>query len=344
MPWFLPLVLVFWFFGKKPSEPSVEQVHSTTRLAMGTLVTVSTWGVKGPSEEKAVDRVFTRISQIESLASRQDKSSPVYKINHAPTKKTWPVPEELATIVQKGLEIKKISHGAFDPGLVFLLDLWGFANGVPDVGKIPESQAISSWLENRKNHLEEGIRVEKSPDGTYTLQLDDVSFALDLGAIAKGYALDKAMETMKQAGVANALIIGGGDMVIAGSKGGKPWRIGIQHPRDHDKIMAFSEIVGDMSMATSGDYERFFMVDGERQHHILDPETGRPSRSGLISVSIQAKEGMLADALSTAVFVMGMEKGKAFIEKWEGIEGMLVAENGERWKSVGFKGQWLDGP
>ncbi|HIJ85344.1 MAG TPA: FAD:protein FMN transferase, partial [Magnetococcales bacterium] len=216
--------------------------------------------------------------------------------------------------------------------------------GVPDVGKIPESQAISSWLENRKNHLEEGIRVEKSPDGTYTLQLDDVSFALDLGAIAKGYALDKAMETMKQAGVANALIIGGGDMVIAGSKGGKPWRIGIQHPRDHDKIMAFSEIVGDMSMATSGDYERFFMVDGERQHHILDPETGRPSRSGLISVSIQAKEGMLADALSTAVFVMGMEKGKAFIEKWEGIEGMLVAENGERWKSVGFKGQWLDGP
>ncbi|MBF0152971.1 MAG: FAD:protein FMN transferase [Magnetococcales bacterium] len=336
----LPLFFCFWLLWKKPPH---QEVHSTTRVAMGTLVTVSTWGVRGPEEERAIARVFGSISEMESLAGRLAKSSPVYKINHAKPGTLLEIPEELATILETGLEMRKSSHGAFDPGLASLLDLWGFSNGVPDIGKVPEAQSIHAWIEERKKNPEYGVHLNKTRDGSRTIQLDGPAFALDLGAIAKGYALDRAMETMKRSGIENALIIGGGDMIMAGSKGGQPWRIGIQHPRDHDKIMAFAEITGEMAMATSGDYERFFMAEGERQHHILDPQTGRPSRSGLISVSIQTKKSMMADALSTAVFVLGMEKGKELIGKLEGVEGMLVKENGERWMSPGFKGQWLEG-
>lgn len=342
-PFVLMLIIFsFWLVWKKP--PVHQEVHSTTHLAMGTLVTVSTWGVKTPAEEKAVAQVFARIDQVESLASRQKEGTPVYQINHAAPETPVVVPEELATILTAGLAMHTASNGAFDPGLGFLLDLWGFGHGVPEVGKIPAVTELTAWLNAREKHTDYGIKLVKETGGSITVQVAGYAFALDLGAIAKGYALDQAMETMKQSGVQNGLIIGGGDMIIAGSKGGNPWRIGIQHPRDHDKIMASSEIMGDMAMATSGDYERFFMVDGEREHHILDPQTARPSRSGLISVSIQTKKAMTADMLSTAVFVMGMEKGRRFIEKMEGVEGMLVMENGERWKSPGFQGQWLEGP
>ncbi|MBF0347824.1 MAG: FAD:protein FMN transferase [Magnetococcales bacterium] len=342
----VPLILIlgffsFWLLVKQPAQ---QEVHATTRLAMGTLVSVSTWGVAGGEEEKAINDVFTKISQVEALASRQNSTTPVHEINQSPGMKPFPVSEELATIVGAGLNMHTVSNGAFDPGLAHLLDLWGFAHGVPDVGRIPEAGAITAWLEERGKYSEYGIRLTKDKDGTALLTVESHAFALDLGAIAKGYALDKAMETIKHDGIANALIIGGGDMVISGSKGGKPWRIGIQHPRDREKVMAFAEISGEIAMATSGDYERFFMVAGERQHHILDPKTGRPSRSGLISVSIQTKKAMDADMFSTAVFVMGMEKGKAFIEKTDGVEGMMVAEDGSRWKSSGFKGQWLEGP
>ncbi|HAT50191.1 MAG: FAD:protein FMN transferase [Nitrospirae bacterium] len=331
----------FWLVWKKPAH---QEVHSTTHLAMGTLVTVSTWGVATSVEEKAVAQIFARIDQVEELASRQKTGTPVYQVNHATPGTPVVVPEELATILAAGLEMHTVSNGAFDPGLGFLSDLWGFGHGVPDVGKIPAATELAAWLHERKKNTDYGIKLVKEPGGAMTVQVDGYPFTLDLGAIAKGYALDQAMETMKQSGVQNGLIIGGGDMIITGSKGGQPWRIGIQHPRDHDKIMASSEIKGDLAMATSGDYERFFMVDGEREHHILDPQTAKPSRSGLISVSIQTQKAMTADMLSTAVFVMGMEKGRKWIEKMAGVEGMLVTENGERWKSPGFQGQWLEGP
>ncbi|MBF0148237.1 MAG: FAD:protein FMN transferase [Magnetococcales bacterium] len=340
----IPLFLVLLFFSLwfPWNNRDSGSVHSSTQLAMGTLVTVSTWGTGDVDEGKKVARIFERIRQVEAIASRQDANSPVYRINHSPQTKHVAPPEALVTIIEKGLEIRQQSQGAFDPGLASLLDLWGFTHGVPEKGALPEQNDLSAWLEKRNQFPEYGIHLNKDPNGTVTLHLDGDVFALDLGAIAKGYALDQAMATMKQSGIQDGLIIGGGDMIIAGSKGGKPWRIGIQHPRDRDKVMAQVEVMGDMALATSGDYERFFMVNGERQHHILDSKTGKPSRSGLISVSIQANEAMVADALSTAVFVLGMEKGKALIEQLDGVEGMLVQENGERWKSPQFKGQWLD--
>ncbi len=332
--------LCFWLVWKRPSH---QELHTTTRLAMGTLVKVSTWGTTASEDDNGVNLVFAKINAVESWASKQIPSSLVSRINHAQKGTVWDVPEEWVTVVKAALEIRTLSDGAFDPGLGYLLDLWGFGNGVAEEAKIPETEKISAWLDARNKQPDFGIQWVQSTHGNQAIQWGGFSYELDLGGIAKGYAMDLAMESLKRSGIANALIVAGGDMIIAGSKGGTPWRIGIQHPREHDKVMAFAEITGDMAMSTSGDYERFFMANGERQHHILDPKTGRPSRSGLISVSIQTAKSIQADALSTAVFVLGMAKGKALIEKLHGVEGMLVHENGERWKSPGFKGQWLEG-
>ncbi|MBF0177358.1 MAG: FAD:protein FMN transferase [Magnetococcales bacterium] len=341
-PWVLLLMVIG--FGLQRQKTPQPEVHSVTHLAMGTLFTVSVWGVPESAADAAVAQAFARIRDIESWASRQIKSSLVYKINHAPPSEFFHVPEELALIVETALKVKTLSHGAFDPGLAYLLDLWGFGHGAPDVGKVPDKKDIQAWLEARHRKSGDGIHLDRPKNGAPTIRLDDPAFALDLGAIAKGYALDQAMEALERTGIHNALIIGGGDMIIAGSKGGKPWRIGIQHPRDHDKVMAAAEVVGHMAMATSGDYERFFMADGERQHHIFDSRTGTPSRSGLISVSVQMDKLMMADALSTAIFVLGMEKGQEFVKHLKGVEVLMVTEKGERWKSPGFQGQWLEGP
>ncbi|MBF0110977.1 MAG: FAD:protein FMN transferase [Magnetococcales bacterium] len=342
IPVSLLLIILFWLVRWQPDR---HDVHTTTQLAMGTLVSLSVWGTKPENEEKVFAAVFEKIRQLEAVASRQDVNSIVYRINHAPSGEKFTIPSELTHIVAKGLQVHLLSGGAFDPGLAHISDLWGFTQGVPEVEKIPEKRLIDAWLEKRKQCFDYGIHLklpDNDSDGPGLLWLADDSFALDLGAIAKGYILDQAMAVLKREGIINALIVGGGDMIIAGAKGDQPWRIGIQHPRDRDKVMASVEVLQDMALATSGDYERFFMADGQRQHHILDPKTGHPARSGLISVSIQAREAMIADALSTAVFVLGMEKGKALIERLEGVEGMLVQENGERWKSSRFPGQWLE--
>ena len=160
---------------------------------------------------------------------------------------------------------------------------------------------------------------------------------LDLGAIAKGYIIDEAGKVLIANNIDNFIINAGGDMVIRGKRGNKPWKVGLQHPRDTSKVMAHIEIEdARTTIVTSGDYERAFIHNGERYHHILDPETGYPAK-GLISVTIKALDAKVADALSTAIFVMGAEKGLALIERLEDVEGVLVDSNENIIISKGLK-------
>ena len=162
--------------------------------------------------------------------------------------------------------------------------------------------------------------------------------AIDLGGIAKGYAVDRALRVLKAAGVSSSLVDAGGDIGLLGSKpNGAPWRIGVQHPRDMREMIAVIEIDSG-SVATSGDYERFFEHEGRHYHHILDPRSGYPAR-GLVSVTIIAPTCGLADALSTAVFVLGPEAGMQLLRRLPQAEGLLIAEKEGKltaWKSKGF--------
>ena len=176
--------------------------------------------------------------------------------------------------------------------------------------------------------------------GYKNIQFDDsshsVGFAvdgmgLDLGAIAKGWAVDRAMEKIMARGIHNAIIDAGGDLRIIGARPGKDfWRIGVQHPRDQGALLMTFELK-DTAIVTSGDYERFFIADGVRYHHVLDPATGQPAR-GCQSVTVLAPTAAEADACATAAFVLGPAQGLAFLRARPGVRGVIVGADGElRW-------------
>ena len=161
---------------------------------------------------------------------------------------------------------------------------------------------------------------------------------MDLGGIAKGYAGDEAIKIYKKYGIKSAYINLGGNVVVLGTKpDGKPWRIGVQNPRAENGFYIGIVEVADKAVVTSGDYERFFEENGKRYHHILDPKTGRPADSGLISSTIVTDVSMDADALSTAAFVLGLEKGRALVESLEGVEAIFVTKDKEVYVTDGLR-------
>ncbi|MBF0164942.1 MAG: FAD:protein FMN transferase [Magnetococcales bacterium] len=310
--------------------PSPRGIQTDTRLLMGTLVTISVWGVEKGRAQPAMNAAFEEMARIEARMSRFVATSEVASLNAA-ERGTWqPLSEELERVVTLGMEIDGLSGGAFDIGLGPLSDLWGFSREPPPETP-PEPREIRKWLEFRSARIGPGIEINE-----HRLRLANASVGLDLGGIAKGYAVDRAMEILEREGVAHALINAGGDMRIAGSKGGKPWHIGLRDPRQADGVVAVMDLKGSVAISTSGDYERFFIHQGVRHHHILDPATGHSARSGLMSVSIQASGSFLADALSTALFVLGETKGLALLEKFPNSAALLIREDGSRIQTPGF--------
>jgi thiamine biosynthesis lipoprotein len=158
--------------------------------------------------------------------------------------------------------------------------------------------------------------------------------ALDLGGIAKGFAVDRAAGALRAAGADNFVVNAGGDLRVSGTKNGKPWRIGIQDPRAPDRLLRVVT-PREGAFVTSGDYERYFLWEGERYHHILDPRTGRPAR-GCRSVTVWTRHGIDADALATAAFVLGPAEGLALLERLEEVEGLVVDDAGGELATSGF--------
>ncbi|MBF0342195.1 MAG: FAD:protein FMN transferase [Magnetococcales bacterium] len=324
-------LLALLVIGRLSFTSAPPGVHSATRLQMGTLVTISVWGVADGAAERAMEPAFEEIARIESLMSRFLASSPLARLNEAPRGRTHPVPGELAQLMARGVEFGRLSRGAFDIGLGPLSDLWGFSREPPPTAP-PSREALQNWR-SRRSALQGEQGIEITPEG---VNLANDAVGVDPGGIAKGYAVDQAMEKLRQAGVENALINAGGDMRIAGSKGGKPWHIGLRDPRNPDGVVAVMDLVGPKALSTSGDYERFFLADGVRHHHILDPRSGESARSGLISVSIQAPDSLTADALSTALFVLGEQAGLALLRLFPGCEAFLIREDLSFVQTEGF--------
>ncbi|MFQ6092504.1 MAG: FAD:protein FMN transferase [bacterium] len=290
-----------------------------TRVLMDTLVRIE---VFDEDEEKAQEAIGAAVSEIERLSmvfSHYLPDSEVSRLNREAGGSPETVSADLYTVLQRSVRFSRVTHGAFDITLGAVSQLWDFTG---EEFRVPPAREIEARVESVDY---ERIII----DSEQRVALVDSGMAIDLNGVAKGYCVDRALKVLKSCGISSGLVDAGGDIGLLGSRSEEgPWRIGVRHPRDDQRLIAVIE-VDSGSVATSGDYERFFIQDGRRYHHILDPKTGWPSRN-CISVTILTQQAMEADILATGVFVLGPEKGLALVESLTGVEGLILFERDGR--------------
>lgn len=298
-----------------------------TQELMGTVVQLTLMEGDEARFDEAAEAAFAEIKRLEEIFSSYKEGSDVSRINRAAGKGLVEVDPELITVLRKALLVSNLTDGAFDPTVGALGKAWGPSGEKGEVPTEAEIKKLLPYVDYRNIVVDEqASRAELKKEGT----------AINLGGVAKGYIVERAALAMEKKGVSRAIIHAGGDMTVFQRAEKEPFKIGIKHPRE--KKLLGEAYVYNGAVATSGDYERFFMKDGVRYHHILDPKTGFPAK-GTQSVTLIAKDPATADALSTAIFVLGPEKGMALIEELEEVEGVIVGADGRVHVSKGFEGK-----
>ncbi len=299
-----------------PTEkPGADDSVSRTVFAMDTVMELSPCG---ENAKAACDLGAARIQELESLFSVTRKDSEIYSVNHAQGKEVSLSPDT-QTLLKDALYWCAQTDGMLDISIYPVLRTWGFTTGEY---RVPDDAELASLLE----HVDYR-RVSLSPDGSAVTLPEGME--IDLGSVAKGYTGDMVMQAFRDSGVTSGMISLGGNVQVLGTKpDGSNWRIAVQDP-SADGYVGIAE-VADKAVITSGGYERFFEKDGVTYWHILDPETGKPAHSGVISATVIGTSGTMCDALSTALFVMGAERAAAF---WQthadaGFDFVLVLEDG----------------
>ncbi len=284
------------------------------------LNTVATITLYGGGDEALIDECFDLCRHYESLFSRTDESSEIYKLNHREISEVSP---DTAEVISLGLEYSKISNGAFDITIEPLSSLWNFGSDSPSVPSAADIEAAR----------------EKVDYTAVTVSGNTISFSndyarIDLGAVAKGWIADKVKELLVSRGVKQAIInLGGNVLCIGGKSDTEGFRIGIQYPFKEGSIASVS--VSDLSVVTSGIYERDFEQDGKLYHHILNPKTGYPYDNDLLSVTIIGVNSGICDALSTTCFALGRDAGTALIEGMDGYYAIFITSDYRLWYTKG---------
>ncbi|UCD74041.1 MAG: FAD:protein FMN transferase [Phycisphaerales bacterium] len=292
------------------SDRGVQYVGYTTEV-MSTLITVRVPEHQG---EEAAEVVFNVFRDIDARMSEWKETSPLSQVNRAAGEGPVRVPDDLRALIRRGTEIGDLTGGAFDITWAALWGLWDFTAERPEVPDDDEIDRRLALIDYRCVEIDEEAG---------TVFLPEKGMVLGLGGIAKGHALDRAAAALKARGIDSFLISAGGQMMAGGMKGDRPWRVGIRDPRgDPEDYFAHLE-VADTSVSTSGDYERYFVLDDVRYHHILDPRRGRPAR-GLRSATVVSSDATLADALSTALMILGRDAALELVESLDGVEAVLV--------------------
>ncbi|MBE0538300.1 MAG: FAD:protein FMN transferase [Ignavibacterium sp.] len=314
---FVVLFLIGFFIAKNSSDDL--KTFKRTQILLGTVVEIQVRDKNEKKTDDAISKAFAEVRRIDDLFTTFNDESLVSKINNS-TDTIIEVDPEIYNLIVLCDSITKLSDGSFDVSLDNLTRAWGFYTDDPQLPSkvVVDSALLFSGWEKIKLLGENKIEKKKN-------------VGLNFGAIAKGYAVDKAIDVLKKLGIKEALVNAGGEISVLGSD----WIVGIQHPREINSIIKKIKLDG-YSVATSGDYEQYFEVDGVRYHHILDPKTGYPSR-GLQSVTIINKSNAFADGLATAVFVMGKEKGMKLIKDLNDTEVMIIDSEENIFYSSGFE-------
>ena len=309
-------------------DSRMARIVSASRLSMGSTLTLTAWTANEPAAQAAFDDVFAEFTRLEQLMSTWISDSDVSRVNREAGVGPVPVDADVRDVLKTARQLSEWTGGRFDVTFGALSGLWKFDHDQDN--SVPDMRAVRSRL-----HLID-YRAIRIDDAAGTVFVARKGMSIHLGGIGKGYAVDRGARILRLRSVRDFMIQSGGDIYVAGTKDGRPWRLAIQDPRGPAN-RTFAELdLSDGTFSTSGDYERYFVKDGRRYHHILDPATGEPAR-GTRSVTIVSNLAVLADGLSTGVFIMGPEKGMALIERLPDVEGVIVSSKNEVLVSSGLR-------
>jgi len=296
---------------------------------MGTEIRVSAWADDVARADAAIEAVFREFDRLDAMMTVWRDTSDVAKLNAAAGDHPVAVSPETREVLHIANQISEQTRGKFDITFAALSGLWKFDyqdkdNSVPDPQEIARRLPLINYRD---------LVVD---DAAGTAVLKRKGMRVNLGGIGKGYAVDRAVDIMRRSGVRDFMVQAGGDMYVSGKRGDRPWRVGIRDPRGPaDRIFAALDLT-DATFSTSGDYERFFMKDGRRYHHILDLRLGEPARLSR-SVTLVTDRAVIADALAKGVFILGPDEGMALIERTPGVQGVIVSSHNEVSISSGLR-------
>lgn len=316
---FLVLAVILAIGGFLNSDDPAGEQHTENIFAMDTAMTLTAYG---ENAEEALSEAQKEIFRLDALLSISGQNSEVAEINNVSVSysdeasgkakqdslpddalevsRTCDVSDDTTAVLRRAAEVSESTGGLFDITISQIMDLWGFRS---DKYKVPDAQELAALL------AEVDYRKVELGEDTVTLPVD---IKIDLGGIAKGFAADRVMEIFKKHGVTSGIITLGGNVQALGQHPeGRPWNVAIADPYEPDKTFASIQIE-DCAAVTSGGYQRYFVENGVTYHHIIDPRTGYPADSGLVSVTIVSPDGTLADGLSTSLFIMGLENASEY--------------------------------
>jgi thiamine biosynthesis lipoprotein len=290
---------------------------------MGTAIAVELWSDDRDAGEAAIDAVMAEMHRIDRAMSPHKPDSELSIINRDAAERAVPLSDEMARLIERAADFSRLSSGAFDITFAAVGQLYDYRQRVrPTEAELEAARAAVGW---------QWLVLDAQ---ARTVRFARPGMRIDLGGFAKGHAVDNAAIILRRRGIAHAMVSAGGDSRVIGDRRGRPWTIGIRDPRRSGKVAAMLPLEN-VSISTSGDYERFFDAEGVRFHHVIDPSTGR-SPSCIQSVTILAEDGLTCEALSKIVFVLGVERGMTLIEAQRGVDAIVVDADGKLHFSCGL--------
>lgn len=305
------------------SPPALAEWLSDARPMLGTEVSVYLWSADSEAGRQALDGVFEEAARIDHLMSTYRDDSEISKINRDAGNVPVATGAELFGLIRRALDISVLTHGAFDITFDSVGQHYDFRSR-----QRPDADTVEAERENIDYRL---VELDQAAG---TVRFLKAGVRINLGGIAKGYVVERGIDILRHQGIEHAIVTAGGDSRLLGDRRGRPWMAGIRDPRIEGEV-ALSVPLADEAISTSGDYERYFDEDGIRYHHIIEPSTGKPA-GGVRSATVFGPDAVITDALSTSVFVMGVQRGLTLIGTLPDYESIVIDAEGKVYYSNGL--------
>jgi thiamine biosynthesis lipoprotein len=304
--------------------PALAEWYSREEAIMGTAVRVELWHEDATAARAAMSAVMDEMHRIDASMSPYKPESELSRINREAAQKPVVISKEMFDLISRSIDFSKLSDGAFDITFSSVGYLYDYREHVK-----PTDEQIAKALPGiNYRHLLLDPKAR-------TIHYARTGVRIDLGGIAKGYAVDNCIAILKKRGITNAIVTAGGDSRLLGDRRGRPWNVGIRDPRQRGEVAAVLPLA-DTAISTSGDYERFFEEDGVRHHHIINPKTGK-SATGVRSVTIIGPDGVTTEGLTKSVFVKGPKEGMRLIDSLKGVDAIIIDDTGRMLYSPGLR-------